>query len=118
MCAFALFSKLLIYQVKEALESNWCIEAPLGLIGALKTIRVGRLDANRGLALRNEYRFVASAMNDGEFIEGVRAAVNEKDRTPRWKYPTLLDVPQDLIDDLDHPANGGDFLIDVCDEIG
>lgn len=84
--------------------------APLGLMSALKTIRAARVDNDMALALRNEYRFVTNAVNSGEFIEGVRAAVIDKDRKPAWKYPTLDSVPVELIDALDHPAPNGDFI--------
>ena len=84
--------------------------APLGLMSALKTIHKARLDDDMALALRNEYRFVTNAVNSGEFIEGVRAAVIDKDRKPAWKYPTLDSVPVELINALDHPAPNGDFI--------
>ncbi|MEM7241472.1 MAG: enoyl-CoA hydratase/isomerase family protein [Pseudomonadota bacterium] len=61
-------------------------------------------------ALRNEYRAVSWSLDpDGEFIEGVRAALVDKDRNPQWRYPSLSDVPADLIARLDKPATGGDF---------
>jgi enoyl-CoA hydratase len=85
--------------------------APLGVTAALKIIRTARVDNNMALALRNEYRFITSAVKSGEFIEGVRAAVIDKDRNPTWKYPTLENVPTALIDALDHPAPDGDFTV-------
>ena len=84
--------------------------APLGVMSALKTIHTARVDNDMALALRNEYRFVTNAVNSGEFIEGVRAAVIDKDRKPTWKYPTLESVPTNLIDGLDQPAPDGDFI--------
>ena len=85
--------------------------APLALLAAFKTIRMGREVASLEEALRNEYRFVSQAVTEGEFIEGVRAAVIEKDRRPRWKFPNLEDVPNRLIDSLDFPAIYGDFAL-------
>jgi enoyl-CoA hydratase len=85
--------------------------APLGVMSALKTIHTARVDNDMALALRNEYRFVANAVASGEFIEGVRAAVIDKDRNPSWKYPTLDSVPTKLIEGLDHPAPDGDFVV-------
>ena len=84
--------------------------APLGVISALKIIRTAREDNDMALALRNEYRFVTNAVASGEFIEGVRAAVIDKDRNPAWKYPTLESVPPILIGALDQPAPDGDFI--------
>ena len=35
-------------------------------------------------ALDLEYRFTYRSMDEGEFLEGTRAAVIDKDRTPNW----------------------------------
>lgn len=37
-------------------------------------------------ALDLEYRFTARAMEHGDFIEGIRAAIIDKDRAPKWQY--------------------------------
>lgn len=37
-------------------------------------------------ALVLEYRFTARAMEHGDFLEGIRAAIIDKDRKPRWKH--------------------------------
>lgn len=36
----------------------------------------------------------------GEFTEGVRALLMDKDLTPNWQYKTVSDVPQSVIDEL------------------
>ncbi len=36
----------------------------------------------------------------GEFTEGVRALLMDKDLTPNWQYKTVSDVPQSIIDEL------------------
>lgn len=41
-------------------------------------------DIRRALGL--EYRFTWRAMEQGDFIEGIRAAIVDKDRNPRWKH--------------------------------
>jgi len=67
-------------------------------------------DGDVANALRNEYRAVSWSLDsDGEFIEGVRAALVDKDRNPKWRYASLADVPPELIARLDTPAKGGDF---------
>ncbi len=43
-------------------------------------------------ALQQEYRFTARSASEGDFIEGIRAAVIDKDRNPRWTHPRLEDV--------------------------
>ncbi|MFT5787863.1 MAG: 3-hydroxyisobutyrate dehydrogenase [Ascidiaceihabitans sp.] len=37
-------------------------------------------------ALDLEYRFTARSMEHGDFIEGIRAAIIDKDRSPKWQY--------------------------------
>jgi len=42
--------------------------------------------------LKQEYRFTYRSASDGDFVEGIRAAIIDKDRNPKWKIPTLRDV--------------------------
>ena len=37
-------------------------------------------------ALDLEYRFTARSMEHGDFIEGIRAAIIDKDRSPKWQF--------------------------------
>ncbi|MEM6589148.1 MAG: enoyl-CoA hydratase/isomerase family protein [Pseudomonadota bacterium] len=45
-------------------------------------------------ALELEYRFTHRAMEHGDFLEGVRAAVIDKDRSPKWQHD--LEAPISL----------------------
>jgi 3-hydroxyisobutyrate dehydrogenase len=45
-----------------------------------------------GKALDLEYRFTFRAMEHGDFLEGIRAAIIDKDRAPKWQY-AQSDVP-------------------------
>ena len=50
-------------------------------------------------ALALEYRFTFRAMEHGDFLEGIRAAIIDKDRNPHWRYgPDSL--PPDAIDTM------------------
>ncbi len=40
-------------------------------------------------ALDFEYRFTFRAMEHSDFLEGIRAAIIDKDRTPSWLYPDM-----------------------------
>ncbi|MFA7440476.1 MAG: enoyl-CoA hydratase/isomerase family protein [Sphingomonadaceae bacterium] len=42
--------------------------------------------------LRREYRIVCNMERGGDFYEGVRAQLIDKDRAPRWNPPTLAEV--------------------------
>jgi enoyl-CoA hydratase len=86
--------------------------APLLLKTTLAALRAARVDGSLEIALRNEYRIVSMALKDGELIEGIRAAVIDKDRSPKWKHPALETVPQKLVDRLYHPAEDGDFAVE------
>jgi len=44
-------------------------------------------------ALAMEYRFTFRAMEHGDFLEGIRAAIIDKDRTPKWRHDSPLAVP-------------------------
>ena len=58
---------------------------PLSMACTLALVRAARRDPGIEKALTREYRFTARACSDGEFLEGVRAAVIDKDRNPRWR---------------------------------
>jgi 3-hydroxyisobutyrate dehydrogenase len=47
-------------------------------------------------ALRAEYRFTARAIEHGDFIEGIRAAVIDKDRAPNWHHTLNTVDPKTL----------------------
>lgn len=48
-------------------------------------------------ALGLEYRFTARASEQGDFIEGIRAQIIDKDRTPKWAHAGPSDVPPEDI---------------------
>lgn len=58
---------------------------PLSLASALAIIRAARGMDRIEDALALEYRFTARCMEHGEFLEGIRAQVIDKDRRPRWQ---------------------------------
>lgn len=58
---------------------------PTSLAVALRALRQGRRYGRLEPCLQQEYRLGAGLMRRHDFTEGVRAAVVEKDRTPRWQ---------------------------------
>ena len=67
-------------------------KSPLSLAAALQIVR--RVRAGSGgirHALTLEYRFNHRAIEHGELLEGIRAAVIDKDRSPNWR--SALDAP-------------------------
>ena len=60
--------------------------APLAMGCALQVIRrVRGLDTIEG-ALDQEFRYTFRAPEQGDFQEGIRAAIIDKDRAPRWRH--------------------------------
>ena len=53
-------------------------------IEMLSRLRGPTLTMARALDL--EYRFTARAMEHGDFLEGIRAAIIDKDRSPKWQF--------------------------------
>lgn len=53
-------------------------------IEALHRLRGPSLSLEKALDL--EYRFTARAMEHGDFLEGIRAAIIDKDRRPKWQF--------------------------------
>ncbi len=60
-------------------------QCPLSMAAALRLIRDARAHPGVPEALAREFRFSWRAASDGEFLEGIRAAVIDKDRAPRWR---------------------------------
>ncbi|XP_014516051.1 3-hydroxyisobutyryl-CoA hydrolase-like protein 1, mitochondrial [Vigna radiata var. radiata] len=89
-------------------KDAWCIStlnrlkeaSPLSLKVALRSIREGTFQTLDQCLLR-EYRMTLQAIHgkiSGDFCEGVRARVVDKDFAPKWDPPTLEKVSQDMVD--------------------
>ncbi|MDF0601460.1 enoyl-CoA hydratase/isomerase family protein [Psychromarinibacter sp. C21-152] len=71
--------------------------SPLSLACTLEMLRRHRAqDAGIEAALTLEYRFTARAMERGDFLEGVRAAIIDKDRTPVWRHAPGEVTPEEV----------------------
>ena len=53
-------------------------------------------------ALEMEYRFTHRSMEHGDFLEGIRALIIDKDRSPKWQYADQ-DVPASAVSKLLQP---------------
>ncbi|MFK7743926.1 MAG: 3-hydroxyisobutyrate dehydrogenase [Roseobacter sp.] len=61
--------------------------APLSMAATIELLhRLRGPSISLPKALDLEYRFTARAMEHGDFLEGIRAAIIDKDRKPRWQY--------------------------------
>jgi 3-hydroxyisobutyrate dehydrogenase len=67
--------------------------APLSMACSIEMIhRLRGPSLTMEKALDLEYRFTARAMEHGDFLEGIRAAIIDKDRKPKWQF-AQGDVP-------------------------
>ena len=60
---------------------------------------------------RMEYRIMAHMMEGPDFYEGVRAALIDKDQSPRWVPDRLDKVTDSDIDRFFSPLEGGEFTL-------
>ena len=80
----------------EALLRN----SPLSMACALEILeRLRRSNGDLKSALVLEYRYTARSMEHGDFLEGIRAAIIDKDRMPQWKHK-IMSVPKSAIEKM------------------
>ena len=72
-------------------------KSPKALKLTFAAVRNARRLTSLEAALTIEYRLTVRLFEDGEFPEGVRALIVDKDRKPQWSPPQLGDVTDDLI---------------------
>jgi len=60
--------------------------APLAMACAVEMIHRLRGSTDLERALELEYRYTYRAMEHGDFLEGIRAAIIDKDRSPKWQH--------------------------------
>lgn len=103
------FSKINAVEIIKSLEADgddWEINAaklmrrncPLSVACGIEIVRAARKAQTIQDVLKLEYRFTHRAMSDGNFIEGIRAQIIDKDRKPKWQPATLEELTQDRID--------------------
>jgi enoyl-CoA hydratase len=67
-------------------------KSPRGMVVTLKLLRLARASSSLEQCLVREYRAALQVFASDDFREGVRAAVIDKDRNPRWSPPRIEDV--------------------------
>lgn len=79
------------------LLADLSVRSPKALKLTLAAIRGARRSPSIEAALQVEYRLTVRLFEDGEFLEGVRALIVDKDKAPRWQPSTLEAVTDDLV---------------------
>jgi enoyl-CoA hydratase len=72
-------------------------KSPKSLKLTLAAIRDARRLGSLEAALNVEYRLCVRLFEDGEFVEGVRALLVDKDRQPKWSPPRLEDISPEAV---------------------
>ena len=66
--------------------------SPISVAYTISMLKMEKVRTNISDALDAEYSFTARSQEFGDFHEGIRAAVIDKDRTPLWKIRNLTQV--------------------------
>ena len=82
LAALAASSAEVARSADKAMRRN----SPLSMGAALRLIRAARATPGLPQALAREYRFTWRSAEHGDFLEGIRAAIIDKDRSPRWRH--------------------------------
>jgi enoyl-CoA hydratase len=72
-------------------------KSPRGMVVTLKLLRLARTSNSLEQCLVREYRAALEVFASDDFREGVRAAVIDKDRSPKWSPPRIEDVTPEMV---------------------
>jgi enoyl-CoA hydratase len=72
-------------------------KSPRGMVVTLKLLRLARGSSSLEECLVREYRAALEVFRSDDFREGVRAAVVDKDRNPRWSPPRIEEVTPEML---------------------
>jgi enoyl-CoA hydratase len=72
-------------------------KSPRGMVVTLKLLRLARKSNSLEECLVREYRAALEVFASDDFREGVRAAVIDKDRNPKWSPPRIEDVTPAMV---------------------
>lgn len=81
--------------------------SPTSLKLALRLLRLGRESSSLVECLEREFTAGVEILRNHDFYEGVRAAIIDKDRNPKWRPATLEAVTDEVLDryfDARHPV--------------
>jgi enoyl-CoA hydratase len=72
-------------------------KSPRGMVVTLRLLRLARTSSSLQECLVREYRAALEVFASDDFREGVRAAVINKDRNPKWSPPRIEDVTPEMV---------------------
>jgi enoyl-CoA hydratase/carnithine racemase len=83
--------------------------SPLAVACGIENIRAVRKLGTIRAALEREFRFTWRAAEQGDFLEGIRAALIDKDKSPHWKHAALEDVTEAEVAEMLAPLGENDW---------
>ena len=82
-------------QTRKAIKNM----SPLSMGVTYETIKRGKSMSLHDV-FEMEYKLSQGFMNHGEFFEGVRALLVEKDKNPKWTHGSMKELPQEDIENF------------------
>ena len=81
--------------------------SPLAVLSTFKIIRGLRKEKNLSIktSLDYEYRYTSRALEFGDFLEGIRAQIIDKDHSPKWQHEHIQNVPRKKVEQMLKPLN-------------
>jgi enoyl-CoA hydratase len=87
-------------------------KSPRGMLVTLKLLRLARGASSLEECLVREYRAALEVFRSDDFREGVRAAVIDKDRNPKWSPPRIEDVTPEMLAPYFAEIGGDELVFD------
>jgi len=87
-------------------------KSPRGMVVTLKLLRLARQSSSLEECLVREYRAALEVFASDDFREGVRAAVIDKDRNPKWSPPRIEDVTPEMVAPYFASLGKGELVFD------
>lgn len=84
---------------------------PLSLELTFRSIREARTKTLRE-CLVSDFRIAQRLMQRGDYFEGVRARIIDKDNGPRWAHTSVRDVPPEEVDACFAPLGPSELQFD------
>lgn len=107
----------IFYRLREAntgflagMATSLRAKSPLSLKLTLRLLRLGRLSLTLEVCLDREFAADHRILLSPDFYEGIRAAVIDKDRQPRWSACQPSDVTDEVVDRYLTPLRNPIFI--------
>lgn len=85
--------------------------SPLSMAVTVEMLHRLRKGGDIHTALVQEYRYTYRAMERGDFLEGIRAAIIDKDRNPRWRHPSIKAVAAAEVSEILAPLGDNSLIL-------